>query len=214
MAIQILAADGTTLLKVDPSTGAGRVSIRPPEVLGWNSIGGISGALTGVAANGPVFAFRNIGSNPLMVRRLQVGFYTTTAFTTAQALAYAAFVARSWSASDTGGTAIALTGSNGKHKIGLATMAVAPDVRIAAAAALTAGTRALDANPLGYACGSATAVGTSMPMSSIISHDTGDYPVIIGQNEGLVIQNVLAMGAAGVIALMVNIELAETLAFP
>jgi hypothetical protein len=47
----------------------------------------------------------------------------------------------------------------------------------------------------------------------LLSHEAGDYPVILAQNEGLVITNGVAMGAAGVINLHVNVEFAEVASY-
>lgn len=212
MAIQLIGGTSGALAETDTTFKAVRTSLRPMEVLGWNSVGAVSGALTGVAANGPVFSFRNLSANPIIVWRLAVTFGTTTAFTTAQALGYACVFARSFTASDTGGTAIAITGSQNKHRTSLATP-TSVDCRISSTAALTAGTRTLDTVALGVAYGSSTGVGTSLPLTQIISNDAGDYPVVLAQNEGLVVTNLIAMGAAGVINLSVNIEFAEATSF-
>jgi hypothetical protein len=211
VAIQKQGFSGT-VQEVDATFRAGRISIRPPEVINWNSIAGISGLLTGVAAAGPVFSFRNTGANLIMVRRVGVGFITTTAFTTAQGLYYNMIKANSFSASDSGGTALYTAGAN-KHRNAFTNIASAPDIRVSTTAALTAGTRTLEGQPLATACGSSTAVGTGLPVSPLFSHDPGDYPLILAQNEGFVITNGIAMGAAGVINLMVNLEYAEATAF-
>lgn len=211
MAIQTQGFSGV-VQEVDTTFRAGRISIRPPEVINWNSIGGTSGLLTGVAAAGPVFSFRNTGTNLMMVRRISVGFVTTTAFTTAQGLQYQLIKATGFTVSDSGGTALYTAGAN-KHRNSFTNITSAPDIRIASTAALTAGTRTLETAPLSVANGSSTAVATSMPITALFSHDPGDYPLILAQNEGFIIANGQAMGAAGVINLQVNIEYAEATAF-
>ena len=207
MAIQLIGT-GAAIQEVDTAFKAARVSIRPVDVINWLSYGAASGALTGVAANGPVFSLRNTGANLLMVRRLQVGFVTTTAFTAAQGLVYQMLKANGFTVSDTGGTALYVAGQN-KHRLGFTNITAAPDIRISTTAALGAGTRTLETVSMGLAGGTSNGLGTSMPMTALLSHDTGDYPVILAQNEGLVITNGIAMGAAGVIQLHVNIEFAE-----
>ena len=207
MALQLIGAGGA-IAEVDATFKASRTSLRPAEVINWESFGAASGALTLIAAAGPVFSLRNTGANPLMVRRVQIGFVTITAFTAAQALAYQLLKATGFTVSDSAGTALYTAGAN-KHRSSFTNIASAPDVRIAAAVALTAGTRTLEAVALGIAGGSSTGVGTSMPITPLLSHDAGDYPLILAQNEGLVIANTLLMGAAGVINLHVNIEFAE-----
>ena len=211
--IQSGSAAGTALL-VDPAFGAARISVRPVDVLGWNSVGAVTGAMTGLAAGAAIFSFRNLSGNPVLVRRLGVGFVTTTAFTAAQMLSFGLVVARSFTASDTGGTAIALTGSNAKHRTTLATP-TSLDCRISTTAALGAGTRVLDANAIGVQAGWSGAAGVTIvpALSNLLSHDTGDYPVVLAQNEGLIISNLTAMGAAGVGIATVAIEFAEASTF-
>ena len=200
---------------VDTTFKALRVSIRPAEVSGWFSVGARSGAATAVAAAGAVFSLRQLASTLLIVRRIGVGFIATTGFTAAQELAYALFVARAFTASDTGGTAIALTGSNAKMRTSLGTP-TSVDARIATTAALTAGTKTLDATALamtgGYALTTAGLV-LAPSLNNLLSHDAGDYPLVLAQNEGLNVQNAILMGAAGVGTIYVNIELAEAAAY-
>ena len=52
-----------------------------------------------------------------------------------------------------------------------------------------------------------------MPITPLFSHDPGDYPLILAQNEGFIITNGIAMGAAGVINLIDHIEFAEAASF-
>lgn len=211
MAIQTQGTTGN-VMEVDTSFKSARVSIRPPESLAWLSVGAQSGAVTGIAANGPVFSFRNISANPILVRRVGIGFVTTTGFTAAQAVDFGLMFARAFTASDTGGTAIALTGSNTKHRTSMGAL-TSVDCRIATTGALTAGTRTLDTNTLaqqgGYAL--AATAGTTIPVGqeNLFQHTADDYPLVLAQNEGFIIQNLTAMGAAGIGRLYVNMELAE-----
>jgi len=211
MAIQVQGNGGTTQ-EVDATFRAARVSLRPAEVIGYYSVSGASGALTAVAANGPVFSFRNTGSNLILVRRLSIRFVTTTAFTAAQGLDYQLVRANSFTASDTGGTALYTAGQN-KHRNSFTNITSAPDIRISSTGALTAGTRTLETAGMGIAGGSSTGVGTSMLTEDLLGYDSGDYPLVLAQNEGFVITNGIAMGAAGVIRLQVSVEYAETAAY-
>ncbi len=170
--------------------------------------------MTGLVAGAAIFSFRNMSANPVLVRRVGLGFVTTTAFTTAQIMSFGLVAARSFTASDSGGTAIALTGSNAKHRTMLATP-TSLDCRVATTAALTAGTRTLDANNLAVMAGWSGGAGVTIApaLNNLLSHDTGDYPLVLAQNEGLVIANLTAMGAAGVGVATVAIEFAEASAF-
>ena len=215
MAIQTQGTTGN-IMEVDTTFKAARMTLRPAEVLGWHSIGAQSGLVTGVAANGALFSLRNIAANPIMVRRIGIGFTITTGFTAAQTLDWGLNIARAFTASDTGGTAVALTGSNTKHRTSLATP-TSLDCRIATTAALTAGTKTLDTNTMSQinAYAIAAGAGAAMPasLSNLFGHDAGDYPLILAQNEGLNILNLTAMGAAGVGKFYVNMELAEVTSY-
>lgn len=216
MAIQLLGQDGLTVAGVDSTLRALKTSLYPPQVLSWLAVGAVSGALTGAAGSSAVFSLRNISSNLILVRRVGVGFVTTTGFTAGQQLNYGLQVARAFTASDTGGTAIALTGNNCKVRTSLATL-TSVDCRISAAGALTAGTKTLDTNFLGVNGGFAPTTTTSVVVQpapdNLFSDEAGDYPIVLAQNEGINVINITAMGAAGVGTLYVNIELAEATAY-
>ena len=89
------------------------------------------------------------------------------------------------------------------------------DCRLSAAAALTAGTRTLDTNPTAMLSNTALPVGGVLFGSSaqLFSAMTGFYPLVLAQNEGIVIASITAMGAAGVVVLYPSIEFAEALAY-
>jgi hypothetical protein len=211
MPIQVLGGAGSTL-EVDPSKLAARVSLRPAECIGYYSVAGSSGALTGVAAAGPVFSFRNTGANLILLRNIRLGFIVTTAFTTAQGLAYQLLRANSFTASDSGGTALFVAGGN-KHRNSMTNITSAPDIRIASTAALTAGTRTLETVGMGIGGGAAQAVGAALNPIDILENDAGDHPFVLAQNEGFVLTNLIAMGAAGVIQLHVAVEFMEATAY-
>lgn len=214
MAIQILGQDGASVVQVDPTFDAARVSLRPIEVKGWHSVAAKSGNLTTAVAAGAVFSFRNLSAKPILVRRVGVGFVLTTAFTTAQLMEFGLMFCRPWTVSSTGGTAIPFTGSNTKVRTSLETP-TSLDARIATTGAITGETKTRDGNYLGLIGGWAGAVGTILPpsLNNLYSHDTGDYPLVLDQNEGISIENVVLMGAAGVGVLYVNMEFAEADAY-
>lgn len=210
--IRIEGGVSGNVAEVDATFKTVKTAIYPVESTGFLSIGAVSGLATVIAAGGPVFSFRNISANLIRVRRVAVGFVTTTAFTTAQGLRYDLFFARAFTASDTGGTAIALTGSQNKLRTSLATL-TSVDCRISTTAALTAGTRTLDTVALGMVCGTSNGVGTTVPVQTLFDVSAGDYPLVLAQNEGFVITNGQVMGAAGVGNIIVCMEFAEATAF-
>ena len=204
----------STLLTVDPTMKAARVVIKPDEMLGAYQLSVASGALTTVAAGAPIFSFRYAPNNSTVcvIKRISIGFVCTTAFGAAQAMGYGVYVARSFSGSDSGGTAATLTGNNNKYRTSLATTAVT-DLRIGTTAALTAGTRTLDAQALGTNYFYVPGVGTSLTQTDLISYDANDYPIVLANNEGFVINNLVLMGATGVGTAVVNVEWFEANAY-
>lgn len=212
----IESPDGLSVMGVDPKFDAARVSLRPAEVTGWVSIGAKSGLVTGLAAGGAVFSLRNLSANLLMVRRVGIGFTCTTGFTAAQALDWGLIVARNFTTSDTGGTAISLVANNAKHRTSLDTF-TSVDCRISTTAVLGAGTKTLDTNTLSVvnAYALATTAGNILPATqdNLLQHAAGDHPLILAQNEGINIQNLTLMGAGGVGFVYVNLEVAEATAY-
>lgn len=201
-----------TIVEVDTAFQAARASLRPMQSLAWLSVAAVSGAVTVAAANTALFSFRNLSANPVVIRRIGIGFITTTGFTAAQQLNWGLKVARAFTVSDSGGTAVALTGNNCKIRTSLGAL-TSVDCRIATTGALTAGTKTLDTNDLGIvgAFAAATAAGVTLAPSAnnLLQHDAGDYPLVLAQNEGFNVMNLTAMGAGGVGTLYVAMELAE-----
>jgi len=215
MAIIQSGASSTVLQTVDPTMLAARVSERPPEILGAYGLALTSGALTGVAAGATVFSFRwapSTSTNLCMIRRVEIGFSTVTAFTTAQSLQYSLQIARTWTANDSVGTTASFTQTNtGKYRTVMPTSAFAGggQILIATTGAVTAGTRTLDSQAVAFTQGASTAVATTLTTVPIFQQQSGDYPIIFAVNEGFIINNVQAMGAAGVVNLTVNVEWME-----
>jgi hypothetical protein len=201
----------STLLTVDPSFKAARVVIKPDELTGAYQISMASGALTTVAAStasaGTVFSFRYApgGSTVCVVKRVTVGWVQTTAFGAAQQMGLGLFAARSFSGADSGGTAATLTGNNQKYRTSLATTSVS-NINMATTGALTAGTRTLDAQPLGSVYYWVGGVGTSLVTTDLLKFDVNDYPLVLANQEGFTIQNLVLMGASGVGTLVINVE--------
>lgn len=215
--IQTSAASSGSVI-VDPTMQAARISERPPEILGAYQYAITSGALTVVAAGGLVFSWRwnpSVTTNLCMIRRVEIGFATTTAFTAAQSLQYSMQIARAFTVVDSGGTSGAFTQANtGKMRTSMPTSQMAAagsNIQIATTGAMSAGTRTLDTQPMAFMNGAvpaSTAIAT-VPMQAIYQHQAGDYPLILAFQEGFIINNVQTMGAAGVGNLTVNVEWME-----
>lgn len=209
----------TDLMTVDPTFKSARVVVKPDEMLGSYQVSANTGALTTVAAStssaGTIFSFRYLagGSGTVaVVKRISVGFVCTTAFGTPQMMGYGVFAARGFTASDSGGTALTLTGNNNKMRTSFATSTVA-DARVATTGALTAGTRTIDSQPIAMTNFWVPAAGTSLVQTEILNYDAGDYNLVLGTNEGFVINNMVLMGATGVGTATVNVEWFEAAAY-
>lgn len=216
MAIIQTAAASSGSAVVDPTFQAVRFTQRPPEILGSYQYAITSGALTVVAAGALVFSFRfnpAVTTNLCMIRRVEINFATITAFGAAQSLQYSMQIARAFTAVDSGGTSGAFTQANtGKMRTAMPTSQMSltgSNIQIANTGAMSAGTRTLDTQPISFVAGTSSAVGTSLTLAPIYNHVPGDYPLILGYQEGFIINNVQTMGATGVINLTVSVEWME-----
>jgi hypothetical protein len=220
---------GTSLapLIVDPTYGAGRVTIKPDEynsALGFQ--GGhfrwaqVSGALTGAAAASAVVSFRSPPVGYSLVKRIQLGYVLTTAFTTGQIVDFDVVRCTGFTASDTGGTAYApFIGNNNKKRSNLMNTSQLADLRIASTAALGAGTKTQDLSPFAYlsstpinlAVPSAALSSGGMQVSDLYAQNTAaEHPEMFQPNEGFNIRVVTALGAGGVLKLYAVVDWAET----
>lgn len=180
-----------------------------------------------LAAGAVLFAFRWTHATVLaVITRMVVRFQPNVVFTAAGAnLSLAAYVGRSYSASHTGGTAATLTGNNCKRRTSFATTK-AGDIRIATTAALGGGTITVDAQPFKYggpgrpnwdnAAAGTPFIFNQNPVGSIDyipDIDRGEYPLVLAQNEGIVLKNEVVWPAAGTAEVSVEIDWAEVDAY-
>lgn len=207
----------TDLATVEPTVKTLRAIIKPDEMVGSYQLSAATGAITTLAAGGTIFSFRWApGTGQFcVIKRVSIGFNATTGFTAGQAMGFGMTVARSFTASDTVGTALTpILGNNQKNRTTQMTSMVT-DARISAAVVLTAGTRTLDAQALGatqfYA--PTTTTGTLLPTTNLVSYNLDDYPLVLQNNEGFVITNQILMGAGGVGTAYINVEWFEANSF-
>lgn len=146
----------------------------------------------GLAAAANVFSFRWGDATRLCVLQKLIcdGLSGSATAFTAGFGSLRAFFARSFTASDSTGTAATLTGNNNKLRTSMGTTLLT-DMRISATAALTAGTRTLDTDPfsqISLTFGTATSAQYLNP-TVMYGEDVGpEMPAIFAQNEGFVIQ--------------------------
>ena len=161
-----------------------------PALLGSYCMGANSGTMAaGLAGNAPVFSFRYGAANLAIIRKITAEADDITTAFVAGAAKFDLIAARSFTASDTGGTAGTLTTNNGKLRTSFATTGIS-DFRIASTATLTAGTRTLDAQPLAsveFAVSTAIDAGL-LPTTDLFRPAIGESPLVLAQNEGFVLQ--------------------------
>lgn len=216
---------------IDPNSGAaaavgaaaasGLHTIGKPHdygSLGHYQVAVQTGAIAaGMAANGELFQIRWTDATRLcLIQKISIlGMRATTAFA-AGTIDIKATVARAFSASGTGGTALTLTGNNQAMRTSMGTSLVG-DMRVATTAALGAGTKTLGAQDLGQILthtGATPAVGQiPLPLVDIFECDgaDGEHVGVLAQNEGVVIR--ATVPATGVWNLGILVKWAEVAAF-
>ncbi len=195
-------------------------AMTPPDALGSYRLSAISGLMAGVAAAsstaGHIFSFRNSDSSTLIVPQyISVKLRVVSGFTAAQEYGFDVVVARTYTASHTGATAIT-TGSNAFKKATGGAASILGSARIADTGALTAGTHTLDAQPVLLESASELAAAATVQHTrceGLWDCSSVESPLVLAQNEGLVVRNSVSMGAGGTVRLIVDIgwyEIAKT----
>lgn len=194
MATQLQGFTTANIAEVEANTRALRTVLKPDDYgsLGIYAIGLTSGIMAaGLTAASVVYSFRFApgGGNLAIVKRILISAGDTATAFTAGVVTFKAFVARSFSVSASGGTAATLTGNNGKLRTSMATTGLT-DLRISSTAALTAGTRTIDAQEFASSSGSITATaGTPLTQPiELWNPKPGDYPLVLATSEGFEIQ--------------------------
>ena len=224
MAIKLEGGVSANQAEVNSTLKALRTASYPTECLGSYRIGAMSGLLSGVAAGaataGHLFALRNTHATTLLILTyLSIKMRIITSFTAAQEFGFEVFRATSYSASHTTGTQINPAAAGGFKKRSSMPSSVVGDARISTTAALTAGTHTLDAQPMLQETGWELVAGATVPKARIESiwdnSDGSEYPLVLAQNEGLIIRNgPIALGAGGTARLLVDMEWVEANAYP
>lgn len=173
----------------------------PPSAL-YPYTGGLTGSYTmtgvtgtmaaGLAANSPIWAFRYTGTGVAVVKSIRFSAADTATAFAAGLAQFNFFVARAFTASDTGGTAATLTGNNGKLRTSFATTGVG-QFMTATTGTMTAGTRTLDAQPiaaisLGVQAAAGVQLSDGSPSLIVFPQNAGDYPLVLAANEGIELQ--------------------------
>jgi hypothetical protein len=192
MAIQLQGNAGITG-EIEANSRALRTVLRPQDygALGHYRASHLSGTMAaGLAANAEIFQFRWTDST-----RLALIHSVTIDGLAGSATAFAAgfgkvdlLFSRSWTADGSGGTAMTLTGNNQKLRTSMGTT-LAGAIRGSSTAALTAGTKTNDTQPIGLMSFSVGTVANTIYLSKVplLNHMDGNmHPIILAQNEGIV----------------------------
>lgn len=181
----------------------------------------------GTASAGHVFAFRWADATRLaVITKLKTRFLPLTPFTAATLTdhsSFDAYIVRSYTASHAAGTALTPTSNSAKMRASMGTSLVT-DVRISTTAALTNGTETFDAFPFAQSLRKGNRVNPAAATEEVVmptfdgmdldfSMGDGDHPIVLAQNEGIVIRNRTVWPAAGTGLLSVLIAWAEVTAF-
>lgn len=216
MAIQ-LQGNGGTVAEVDGANfRALRVVQRPVDhgAFGQYQLSTTIPLVVTQAANGTLFSFRWADASRLcLIQTIRLEVQQTAAATATIAPAFEVLVARSFTASDSAGTALTLTGNSFKKRTSMASTLVTDIRKSAVAAGLTVGTRTLDAEPIMQVgtIQTITNINTTTYAKTLDFTDGIDHPVVLATNEGFIVRGpTVVFGAAGTANLLVEIQWVET----
>lgn len=169
-------------------------------------IGARSGLMTTIAADASVYGLRNINNEELVVSKIMLEWLTTTPFTAAQGLAFAAYKATAFTAIQTGG----ITPNPVRKRVGDHTALAATEVEvvIANAAALTGSAFTIDLDDPVAVLSTDVAVATTAGINwgEEIWTPGNNVPISLGANEGIVVVVQNTMGGGGVGRLYVGVD--------
>jgi hypothetical protein len=210
---QISGFTSANILEVEANTKAARVTLRAEDygALGNYSVGANSGIMAaGLAANSPIVSFRWAdATNLCLIKKIQ---FSAAAGATAFAAGLANFkwfIARSFSAVDTGGSSFLPSTNFNKLRATMGTTLL-NSLLASQTATLTAGTRTKDTNPFAATIAGVPAViGQQLvpPGTLIYERKPGEFPLILVQNEGIILE--ATVPATGVWGFTMNIDWTE-----
>lgn len=194
---------------------------KPNAALGHYSVAGKTGAITAtLAANSTLFSMRwSDATRFAIIERIAINAYTVGPITASVAVDFDLIFARSFTVADSGGVSLLPAANMNERRTSMGTT-LFNDIRIANTGTLTVGTRTLDTNPIRKVFGvSGTAALTrwfltDMPLIwDSVYGGGGQHPLILAQNEGIVIRNNLVGPATGTFVVYFCVDFAETTAY-
>lgn len=170
------------------------------------------------AANGTLLSFRWGDATRLaVIGKIKLSVMQTAAATATIMPRFEVFIARGFTVSDSVGTVLTLSGNSFKKRTSMGTSLVTDIRHSAVAAGLTVGTRTLDADPI---LSLSTNQTITTPNSYLYTSELdigaadGNHPIILAQNEGIIVRGpTTVFGAAGTADLVVEISWAEVASY-
>jgi hypothetical protein len=215
MAIQV-QGNGGVVAEVDGTTFRTlRVTTRPLEygAFGHYRFSSTVALVVNQAANGTLFSFRCGDATRLCVLMfLRLQCLQTAAATATIMPNFEVFVARSFTASDSVGTALTLTTNSFKKRTSMGTTLVTDIRKSAVAAGLTVGTRTLDVDAILQLPTQQTITTANQQLytNNLDFTSSNDMPEVFAQNEGWIVRGpTVIFGTAGTANLIVDMAWAE-----
>lgn len=184
--------------------------------------GARSGLMTGLSAGDDCYLLRNIGGRPFKITMVRIRYVTTTAFTSAQCLAFQFHKVYGCTAVHTGGTPTSFVGhwrfqgnvpktSTGDTVETSIDTSVAHDVQDVALAGVISGTAALTSATYTAQDGDepeilAVAAGSTLPAIYEDWFPRDGLPLVLEQNTGLLGEVTVAYGSSGAGRLYVGVD--------
>jgi hypothetical protein len=185
--------------------------------------GAVSGLITGIAnagdaTHGHIWAARfasSVGTDlrqVAVIQRLRVRAFTITGYTAAQEVRLAVFKLTTFTALHTGGSAV----TPDKKLTGQPNPLVT--ARIASTGELTAGTQTIGTDPIAAAAYAELAAAATVAKGSIdiflSTEDLTQHPIVLQNNEGLLVRSEVVQGAPGTMRLVVECDWCELKRYP
>jgi hypothetical protein len=225
---RILGRDGTSQARVSKG---GQLHVVPrthglddAAFLGAYGFSVTTGELAAtLAANAVVLSARwGDATKIAAITALRTRFLPRVLFTAAQlteATSFDAYIGRTFTGSHTGGTALTLTAPSFKRRNSFAATAFT-DLRVATTAALGGGTVTADAHAFSQSIRKANRINPAAATEEVIppsadglnidfDASAGDHPIILVQNEGILIRNRIVWPAAGTGTLLIEMNWSE-----
>jgi hypothetical protein len=145
----------------------------------------------GLAAAAPIYSWRWTNTTLLgILRRVKFQAWGLGTAFTAGIATIDMFVCRGWTAADTGGVTETITGDNNNLRTAMPAMQV-QEIRHSSTAALTAGTRTKDVQPiesLNFTIGAVANQTWSPNPVNLYEKSETEHPLVLVQNEGFTVQ--------------------------